>query len=160
VSKVVYLENPCVAVPVATRPDEPLESEAGPGIDPLCRARELGRPVLIWHVGQRAPTAQELLHGSVPSTILFPDEHALGRPPAPRCVPWANVPLYDPMWGPPCPYEERICDGGDCPPRAAFGPGGVLVGVDPSDTVAEYADSCHNRKIAVSNRVCICVPRF
>src|SRR4029077_12971807 len=33
-------------------------------------------------------------------------------------------------------------------------------GLDPMDTVAEYADSTGRRKLAISNRVCLCVPRY
>ena len=110
-TKVVYLESPCVAVPVATQPEQPLQSDVRPGFDPLCRARELGRPLLIWHVGQRTPTGQELLAGSVPCTVLFPEEHSLGRPPVGPCIPWANVPVYDPYGkladhGVPGPYYK------------------------------------------------------
>src|SRR5205823_1624820 len=37
---------------------------------------------------------------------------------------------------------------------------GKLVGVDPSDTVARYIDAQGRVKIAVSNKVCFCVPRY
>src|SRR5262249_53011861 len=37
---------------------------------------------------------------------------------------------------------------------------GRLRGLDPADTVAEYTDSRGYRKIAISNCVCICVPRY
>jgi uncharacterized repeat protein (TIGR01451 family) len=51
-------------------------------------------------------------------------------------------------------------DGGDGGLRAGYGPDGKLVGLDASDTVAQYMDSRGNPKIAVSNKVCLCVPRF
>ena len=35
-----------------------------------------------------------------------------------------------------------------------------LQGLDPSDTVAEYTDSRGNRRLAVSNRIGLCIPRF
>src|SRR5262249_7627728 len=47
VPKVYYLEPPCLAVPVATKPDQALVSEVRYGQDPLDWARTLGRPVLI-----------------------------------------------------------------------------------------------------------------
>src|SRR5262249_42293110 len=76
-------------------------------------------------------------------------------------VPWAWVPPHDPLLGPRNPNDElKICDGGDRPPHAGFGPGGKLVGVDPADTVAEYVDSKGRKRIACSNRVCLCVPRY
>ena len=37
---------------------------------------------------------------------------------------------------------------------------GRLRGLDPSDAVAEYADSKGQRRIAISNRVFLCVPRY
>ena len=83
----------------------------------------------------------------------------LGKPPVLPCLPWALL-VYDPIAGPKCPEEECLRDGGDLGPRAAFGPEGRLVGVDPADTVAEYVDNGGRRRITVSNPVCLCVPRF
>ena len=37
---------------------------------------------------------------------------------------------------------------------------GRLAGVEPSDSVAGYRDSQGRHHVAVSNRVCLCVPRF
>src|SRR5262249_41943196 len=51
-------------------------------------------------------------------------------------------------------------DGGDIPPFAGINALGQLGGLNPTDTVAVYADSRGKRHIVVSNRVCICVPRF
>ena len=58
------------------------------------------------------------------------------------------------------PEEECLHDGGDTGHRAAIGPGGILEGLDPTDTVAEYTDSRGRRHVMPSNRVCLCVPRF
>jgi uncharacterized repeat protein (TIGR01451 family) len=160
VTKVYYLENPCLAVPVATKPDEALISEVRWGQDPLDYARCLGRPVLILRLGQRVPTVDELRSQAIDNTILLPGEHGLGRPAVPPYIPWEGVQVYDPVLGPKKPDEECFHDGGDCPPLAVFGAQGKLYNVDPSDTVAEYADSCHKKHIAVSNIVCLCVPRF
>src|SRR5208282_1820732 len=44
--------------------------------------------------------------------------------------------------------------------RAGLDNEGRLTGVDPADTVAVYTDSKGDRHVAVSNPVCICVPRF
>jgi uncharacterized repeat protein (TIGR01451 family) len=68
--------------------------------------------------------------------------------------------FYDPIIGPRHAEEECLHDGGDIGRRAGIGPNGQLGGVDPTDTVAAYADSKGRRHVAVSNRVCICVPRF
>src|SRR5262249_6583351 len=75
-------------------------------------------------------------------------------------IPWACFPIYDPIWGPRPPEGECLHDGGDAGIRAGFDRFGRLGGLDPADTVAEYVDSFGRRHVAVSNRVCICVPRF
>ena len=87
-------------------------------------------------------------------------ESALPPPQAPPCLPWACYPLVDPRSGLPSPTDE-ICfhDGGDGGLRAGIS-NGKLVGLDPSDTVAQYVDSKGVQRIAVSNKVCLCVPRF
>jgi uncharacterized repeat protein (TIGR01451 family) len=51
-------------------------------------------------------------------------------------------------------------DGGDIGIPVALDAAGRLRGLDPTDTVAEYADSHGCRKLTVSNRICLCVPRF
>jgi uncharacterized repeat protein (TIGR01451 family) len=70
------------------------------------------------------------------------------------------MPFYDPILGPKPPEEECLHDGGDIGPRAGINALGQLGGLNPTDTVAIYADSRGKKHIAVSNRVCICVPRF
>jgi uncharacterized repeat protein (TIGR01451 family) len=68
--------------------------------------------------------------------------------------------VYDPIAGPRPPDEECLHDGGDAGIPAGFDQEGRLQGVDPADTVAAYSDSKGRRHIAVSNRVCLCVPRY
>jgi uncharacterized repeat protein (TIGR01451 family) len=53
-----------------------------------------------------------------------------------------------------------IPDGGDSGTPIGFGPDGKLRGLDPSDTVAQYVDGKGRHRLVVSNRVCLCVPRF
>jgi uncharacterized repeat protein (TIGR01451 family) len=70
-------------------------------------------------------------------------------------------PLVDPRVGQSSPADEMCFhDGGDTGSPAGIGPDGKLRGVDPSDTVAQYDDSQGARKIAISNVVCFCVPRY
>jgi uncharacterized repeat protein (TIGR01451 family) len=160
ITKVVYLENPVHAVPTAAPPDLPLETELRPGVDLIEQARILGRPVMIVRLGGRGFTDEEMAREFIPGTVLFPGEQAL--PPA-ACrpfVPWGCFPVYDPILGPRCPEEECLHDGGDIGLPAGFDREGRLRGVDPSDTVAAYSDSHGGRHIAVSNRICVCVPRF
>jgi uncharacterized repeat protein (TIGR01451 family) len=160
VTKAIYLENPCLAFPVPTKPDQPIQIDVRPGDDPLEVARHYGRPVLVVHVGERNPPADELAHAAVPNTILLPGAQALPLPTVPPPLQAACFSPYDPVLGPRCPEEECLRDGGDAPPRAAFGYEGRLANVDPADTVAEYRTSKGEKKIAVSNPVCVCVPRF
>jgi uncharacterized repeat protein (TIGR01451 family) len=69
--------------------------------------------------------------------------------------------VWDPKLGPYPPASE-FCfrDGGDCGLPAGLDPDGRLRGLDPSDTVAEYADSKGQRRVVCSNKVCLCVPRY
>jgi uncharacterized repeat protein (TIGR01451 family) len=159
-TRVVVLEHPDRATALATRADEPLVVPLPPGQDPLVEARERGRPVLVVRVGQRNFTPEELACEGVPGTILLPGDRGLGPPACRPWVPWDCVPCYDPLAGPGLPEEECLHDGGDVGEPAGLDRNGQLHGLDPSDTVAEYSDCQGRRRLAVSNRVCICVPRF
>jgi uncharacterized repeat protein (TIGR01451 family) len=160
VTKVVYLEHPDFALPVATKPDQPLETAVFPERDPVAEARLLGRPVLIVRFGERQMADQEWAEQAIPNTILFPGERGLPPAKVAPMIPWARMPVYDPKVGPKYPEEECLHDGGDRGRPAGFDAHGNLAGVDPTDSVAEYSDSKGRRRIAPSNRVCICVPRF
>jgi uncharacterized repeat protein (TIGR01451 family) len=159
-TKIVYLEDPDKAVPVAGKPDQPLEMEVPPDRDLMNEARNLGRPLLIVRLGQREVAPEELAHGSIPETILFPGQRTLLPPPLPPCLPFAGIRLYDPVLGPkPC-TEECLHDGGDAGLPLGIGPDGKLNGLDPADTAAVYTDASGHRHVTTSNRVCLCVPRF
>jgi uncharacterized repeat protein (TIGR01451 family) len=58
------------------------------------------------------------------------------------------------------PEEECLHDGGDIGLPAGLDQQGRLFGLDPSDTVAEYTDNHGQKRLAISNRVCLCVPRY
>jgi uncharacterized repeat protein (TIGR01451 family) len=86
-------------------------------------------------------------------------------------LPAACFPWYDPIAGPRPLEEETIHNGCINPPAARYlgngrpqSPGldreGVLQGLNPEDTAAEYRDSRGNKHFATSNRVCLYVPRF
>ena len=160
VTKVIYLEHPERAIPSAAPPGAPHELELPPRYDALAAAREQGRPVLIVRLGERDFTDQELAVQAVPGTILLPGDKVLPPPACPPWVPWTCLPFYDPILGPRPPEEECLHDGGDTGPRAVLDRNGQPANVNPSDTVAEYADSHGRRGLVVSNRVCLCVPRF
>lgn len=55
VVRVVYLEDPRLALPIAQASDQQIWMDAGPGNDPLRMADELGRPVAILRMGGRVP---------------------------------------------------------------------------------------------------------
>jgi uncharacterized repeat protein (TIGR01451 family) len=157
-TKLVYLEDPERAAPV--RADGSLELDVPPDRNLLEEVRDYGRPVLIVRVGQREVGDTELMRQSVPGTILMPGEHVLPPAAVRPCVPWAGLKLYDPFLGPKPPDEEILHDGGDVGRPVGLDRQGRLHGLDPSDTVAEYSDCEGRRHLSVSNRVCICVPRF
>jgi uncharacterized repeat protein (TIGR01451 family) len=158
-TKVYYLEHPDQAQPVATPPDRPVEMEYRPGTDLEALARTLGRLVLIVRLGDAGVDPEEPARCSVPGTILFPGDKAQAPPTAPPCLPAACWQLFDPKLGPRPLVEECLHDGGDGGVPAGIGPDGRLHGLDPADTVAEYSD-CKGRHLAISNRVCLCAPRF
>jgi uncharacterized repeat protein (TIGR01451 family) len=160
VTKVIYLEHPERATPVAATTGQVLEADIPSYRDPLEEARVLGRPVAILRIGERSYGPSELAELSTPGTILLPGEHSLAAPSRPPCIPWACMRVYDPILGRRCPEEECFHDGGDIGLPAGIGPDGRLGGLDPTDTVAEYTDNLGRRRVAKSNRVCICAPRF
>ena len=150
ITKVIYLENPDRAEPKATLPGQILETELPANSDLLAAARQRGRVVLVLRMGERVPTDNELVYGTVPGTILFPGQKVVGPAWAPPCMPGCGR----------CGDEEILHDGGDRLTPAAYDPEGNLFGLDPEDTVAEYTDARGRRKLACSNRVCLTVPRF
>jgi hypothetical protein len=55
VTRVIYLEDPLLALPVRKDPGRQEWFEAAPGTDPLAVADQLGRPVAILRLGARLP---------------------------------------------------------------------------------------------------------
>ncbi len=160
VTKVVYLENPTLASPEASKPDEPLETNLPPRDDLVEQAREVGRPVLVVRLGQRPFQVDELMAESVAGTMQLPGEQTLAWPTAPPILPYACFPWYDPILGPRGPEEEFIRDGGDHGLKAGIGPDGRAANVEPEDTVAEWVDAEGHKHVTCSNRVCLLAPRF
>ena len=161
IKKVVTLERPDLAVPIATKPDEPLEIPVPASRDPYIEAAQRGNPVVAFHMGQRFLTPQELNSLAIPGTVLLPGERVLGTPRYAPYLSWNWFPVYDPVHGPKHPSEfVTLWDGGDSGAPAGFNRDWKLRGVDATDTMAEYTDSKGNKRLAVSNRVGLCVPRF
>jgi uncharacterized repeat protein (TIGR01451 family) len=159
-TKVHYLEDPAQAAPLPTTPNEPPVTDVLPERDPLREARLRGRPMVVVRFGDRQPAPDELARSTIPNTMLLPGQSRLGLPPVPPPLSWFFWPIYDPAIGPRIGNEECVPDGGDTGNRIGIAPGGRLGGLDPSDTAIEYSSTNGNRHVAVSNRVCICVPRF
>ena len=160
VTKVVYLEDPVKAAPIPTLPDRPIEGDLPPGRDPVAEARELGRPFLVFRIGERSLTEHEMAAEAIPGTVLLPGERSLPPARVPPLVPYDCRPFFDPRLGPRPQEEECFHDGGDAGVRAGFDAQGRLRGVEPEDTVAEYTDPQGRKRVVCSNRVCLCVPRF
>jgi uncharacterized repeat protein (TIGR01451 family) len=161
VRKVVVLETPDRAIPLPTRADDPLEVRVPRNRDLFEAANDHGQPLVLVQMGQREWTKEELAFSGIGGTVLMPGEKALGQPRVPPSAPWTCFPVVDPMAGPvdPRPYT-CLPDGGDSGLPIGYGRDGKLRGVDPSDTVAEYLDGKGRRRLVVSNRVCLIVPRF
>jgi uncharacterized repeat protein (TIGR01451 family) len=159
-NKVVYMEPAEQARPNPAALQGPLELEVRPGQDALEEARSLGRPLALVRLGGRDVSETELIQHAIPGTVLLPGDRALGPPACAPAIPAASYSLIDPRLGPVPPGAECLHDGGDVGLPAGLDASGQLHGVDPSDTVAVYSDSRGDRHVAVSNRICICVPRF
>ncbi|HEY8506675.1 MAG TPA: hypothetical protein VIL46_18980, partial [Gemmataceae bacterium] len=159
VSKVLYLEDPRQAVPLPTEADDPIEFPANSEGEAVHEARLRGRLVLIFRVGEKEYTPEELAPKAIDGTILFPGEPALAPPAAPPHFQAHVYPPFDPIAGPLPTPEECLHDGGDIGQRLGIGVGGRLHGLDPSDTAVEFTTP-DGRRVATSNRVCVCVPRF
>ncbi len=78
VTRVIYLEDPAQALPVADQPGEQRWLDAGPGENPLQLADVFGRPVAILRLGGRSPIA-----GQPVEPGFFGTGHPLERPPRP-----------------------------------------------------------------------------
>lgn len=159
ITKVIYLEDPTKAVPVKTTADTPYESPDDRFEDAVKFAMENGRLVMVMRLGNRKPTAEMLNAVAIPNTILLPGEQELAAPPVPGPLAWCGVNLFDPILGPKFPFEECFTDGGDTGPRLGVRDSGILGGLTPTDTAAEFTVG-DKKRVTTSNTVCICAPRF
>ncbi|MFO0866211.1 MAG: DUF11 domain-containing protein [Gemmataceae bacterium] len=161
-TRMVVLERPDTAIPRDTTADNPIELSVSPLVNLWSEANDRGKPLVPIHLGQRKATAEELAASAVPGTILFPGEKNLAMPVAAPQIPFACWPVLDPILGPENANNfVKIPDGGDIGvPAGIDRRTGRIVGLDPTDTVAKYTDSKGREKLAVSNRVGVCVPRY
>ncbi|MFO0805237.1 MAG: hypothetical protein U0791_19200 [Gemmataceae bacterium] len=159
ITKAIYLEDPEKAIPAQfglNSPDEmPVDTEG----HAIKEAIANGRLVAILRFGSRIPDASELKASSIDGTILLPGEGHLKSPAFPPTLPYYGVKLYDPLLGPKGPGEECFTDGGDKADPLGIGPNNKLGGLNPTDVGVEFTIG-GKRKVATSNIVCLCVPRF
>jgi uncharacterized repeat protein (TIGR01451 family) len=161
VKKAIVLERPDAAVAKATTPERPLELLVPPARDPVLEGQARGQPLVVVLMGQRQLSAEELARAGIPGTVLLPGERVLGLPTVAPFVPFTCFPVVDPLLGPRHPAGlVTVFDGGDVGLPAGVTWDGKLRGLDPTDTVAEYTDSRGQKRLAVSNRVGLCIPRF
>ena len=157
--KMIVLEKPETAVPAASSPDEPIEVPLLADQDPMVQAHEHGLPLAVFYLGLKKYDIDEMRAPG--GTVFLPGDKTLGFPACPPMLPATCYSLIDPIAKMAHPAEyTTVYDGGDIGLRAGFDLKGRLVGVDPSDTVAVYVDSNGHKKIACSNRVALCIPRF
>jgi uncharacterized repeat protein (TIGR01451 family) len=159
VTKVYFLEDPQRADSISTVPDQSLEYPAANELEALEDARLRGRPVLIFRLGERTYSPDELAAENVAGTVLMPGAATIPVPAYPPRLPYGGIPLFDPLLGPKCSELECLHDGGDSLRPLGVDNRNKLYGLDPSDTAIEYTTP-KGRRVETSNRVCICVPRF
>ncbi|MEX0712824.1 MAG: hypothetical protein WD278_10770, partial [Pirellulales bacterium] len=88
VTRVIYLEDPELALPVREGPAGRPWYDAGPGANPLLEADQWGRPLAILRMGGRLPVDSELpdmqfLGGCPPFTLFRPWIESEDRPAEP-----------------------------------------------------------------------------
>lgn len=150
VTKVVYLEDPQLALAVNEIKNEQRTLQVGAGEDPLVAARGIGRPMAILRLGSRTPDANDI---SVFGSPLVTDYATLSRPPVGDGCRWSPD-------GRPWPEDEYVFDGGDKNIKAEIGADFTVRGVDLEDTIVHFDTLDGKRKVTESNRVPIYSPRF
>jgi len=161
-TRMVVLERPDQAIPRDTTADNPIELSVAPQVNLWQEASDRGKPLVVVYMGQRKSTPEELAATAIPGTIALAGDKSMPTPAAAPTIPFACWPVIDPMLGPESENAfVNIPDGGDIGVPAGIDRlTGKFVGIDSTDTVARYTDSKGQTKIAVSNRVGVCVPRF
>ena len=114
VTRVIYLEDPRMALPIAEKRNSGRWFDAGPTANPIQVADTLGRPLAILRIGGRVPGDQteqdESFYGSGGPLLKFPK-----RPPQQiREV----IPLAPPADAPPADAPPAVAPPADAPPAA------------------------------------------
>jgi hypothetical protein len=90
VTRIIYLEDPEQALPMAENPNEQQWFEVAPGQDPLEVADRLGRPMAILRIGGRVPVGDDpdaaFMFGS-PPFMRYAAHEDVARPAAAQSPP-------------------------------------------------------------------------
>ncbi len=118
ITRVVYLEEPKTALPVAQAGEEQSWFEVPPGADPLAVADQLGRPVAILRLGGRVPSTDpvpppDFLFGFPP--VLRPASLPADAPANP--MPQSPGPSHPQSPGPSYPQSPGSQPVGPAPPH-------------------------------------------
>lgn len=159
ITKVIYLENPEKAIPAEFGLNAPVELQADSEETAVKDAIASGRLVAILRIGSKIPSPEWLKATAIDGTILPPGESYLKSPQFPPMLPFYGCKLFDPILGPKGAPEECFPDGGDRGDPLGFGPNNKLGGLDPTDVGVEFTIN-GKKRVATSNVVCLCVPRF
>lgn len=160
ITKIIYLEDSGKAEPTQSNLENPIETQVPQTMDLYEEARRKGRPMLVFRMGGKSVSEQELKGIAIPGTMHCPKDPSLGPPRLPPIVPFEMFSCFDPFHGPKPSHEELIRDGGDHFPKAGTDNQGQLQGVNPEDTVAQYRDTSGKQRLSRSNTVIISAPRF
>ena len=159
ITKVIYLEDPEKAIPAEFGLNNPMEIPADTEQQAIKDALANGRVVAILRLGSRVIEPEWLKRTAIDGTILLPGDGYLKSPVIPPTLPYYAVKLFDPLLGPKLPNEECFVDGGDKLDILGIGPNNKLGGLNPTDVGVEFTLD-GKRKVATSNVVCLCSPRF
>ena len=183
ITRVIYVEDPSLALPEVQEPGQTEWFEAASGEDPLVVADRLGRPVAILRIGGRYPDdlqddghftygtppieiydesmvpAAEDAQGGWPTYRLPCDDRCPGktRLPCKACQSGASGCANCNLIG---PTDEYLCDGGDYGLPVGIRADWDVAGLEQEDTIAHYDTLADQVVIEPSNRVCIYAPRF
>ncbi|MEO6810735.1 MAG: DUF11 domain-containing protein [Isosphaeraceae bacterium] len=138
VTKVVYLEDPDQAFPLALPKDEIPTATLTPAEEPLRVAEALGRVMAVVRLGGRTPTPEEMNGAETLGSLGGPCPFS--GPDGGRCrLPCGPVRGTPPPTGRPwLPKDEFLCDGGDHGMPLHFGGDGGLAGIDPRDAAIQF----------------------
>ena len=99
ITKLIVLEHPDRAAPVASDKDRPMETKVNPHRNLLEEGWLVGRPMAVVRIGGRQPDPMELQAKAIPGTMLLPGEKFLGQPCLAPCVPYRWFRVTDPLHG-------------------------------------------------------------